>query len=106
MKRQNEMILVKEKDAKELASSITEVEASKELYEIAVKQANYSPQALREVLEQYMNSLKKHKEIWRKLLHKYVEEKELLFYRDAYRYDIYKKVIFLPEIEEDKLCNA
>ncbi len=104
-KNVNELITVKEKDARELTDTIVEVEASKELYEVAIHQANYSPQAFRELLNHYMSVLKKHKAIWKSMLVKYVGEENALFYRDMYRFDVYKKVIFLPENEGCELCG-
>lgn len=100
MNNQQEMVTVKEKDAKELTDSIVEVEACRELYEEAAKQTNYSPKALKDVLDYYMQALKKHKALWRDILFKYVGEENAMYYRDVYRFDTYKKVIFLAEIKE------
>lgn len=99
MKVQNDFVQVKEKDAKELSDSIVEVEAYKELYEKAARQPNYSSAALKDVLDCFMQSLKKHKALWREFLFKYVGEENALYYRDMYKFDVYKKVIFLPESE-------
>ena len=99
MKELKELTTIKEKDAKELSDSIVEVEACRELYEQAAKQPNYSSVALKDVLEYFIQALKKHKALWREILFKYVGEENTLFYRDMYKFDIYKKVIFLPEIE-------
>jgi len=96
MKNQKEFISMKEKDARELEESIVEVEAYRELYEQAAKQINYAPKALKDVLDCFIQSLKKHKALWKELLFKYVGEENTLYYRDMYKYDVYKRVIFLP----------
>jgi hypothetical protein len=94
------MIPVKGKDAKELSDTIVEVEACRELYEQALTQPVYSSQALTDVLNRFMQALKVHKALWRELLLKYAGEENALYYRDLYRYDTMKKVIFLQETGE------
>ena len=49
-----------------------------------------------------MRALKEHKALWRELLIKYAGEENAVYYRDFYRFDMYKRVIFLQE-GEDKL---
>ena len=98
MKNEKELISVKEKDARELEGSIVEVEAYRELYEQAARQANYAPKALKDVLDCFIQSLKKHKALWKEILLKYVGEENTSYYREMYKYDVYKRVIFLPEI--------
>lgn len=100
MRSEKELILVREKDARELTDSIVEVDASRELYEDASKQPNFSPKALKNTLDYFMQALKKHKALWRDILFKYVGEENALQYRDMYRFDTYKKVIFLPDNPE------
>lgn len=102
MKNQKGWIDVKEKDARELTDSIIEVEASKELYEKALNKSDYSTKVLKDLLDYHLQALKKHKALWRDILFKYVGEENTLFYRDVYRFDIFKKVIFLPEAEGNK----
>jgi hypothetical protein len=102
MENQKELIPVKEKDAKELTESIVEVEASRELFEEAAKKTNYSSKALTDLLDYFMQALKRHKALWMDLLFKYVGEEKTLFYRDMYRFDMYKKVIFLLENEGEE----
>lgn len=99
MNNPNEFIPVKGKDARELSDTIVEVEACRELYEQALTQTNYSSQALKDILEHFMQTLKKHKALWRDLLVKYVGEENALYYRDYYHFDMYKRVIFLQEME-------
>lgn len=97
MKKETNMVAVKERDAKALTKTIVEVEASQELYEKAIADGQHAPLAFKDVLDNYMKSISRHKEVWRDILSKYIDEDGLLFYRDNYRYDVYKKVIFLPE---------
>ncbi len=105
MNNSKELVPVKEKDARELADTIVEVEACKELYEKAVKQPNYSSHAMKDVLDRFMSALKKHKALWRELLIKYVGEEKAMYYRDVYRYDIFKKVIFLQDMEGEEYAQ-
>lgn len=97
MKNNNDLIQVSDKDAKVLTDTIVEVEACQELYQKALNEGNYPQHLFKGILEQYMNALKEHKYKWRETLKKYVEEDDLLYYRDLYLFDIFKKVIFLPE---------
>lgn len=97
MKKQDNFLPVKERDARDLSNSIVEVEASRELYENAAKMIDYNPSAIKDVLDYFIQALKKHKALWKEMLFKYVGEENAAFYRDLYKFDIYKKVIFLPE---------
>ncbi len=104
MEKVKGMIQVNVEDAKALTDTIVEVEACQELYETAVRDGNYTSQAYKGILEQYMTALKIHKAKWRNILEEYVEEETLLYYREAYLFDIFKKVIFLPENVGDEVC--
>ena len=101
MNNPNEFVPVIEKDARELTDTIVEVDAYRELYDGALSEPNYSSQALRDILDRFMQALKTHKALWRDLLFKYVGEENALYYRDYYRFDTYKQVIFLQKMEEE-----
>lgn len=89
------MITVNVRDAKKLTSSIVEVDAYRSLYEKAAIQSDYSPQAFKDLLSRYMSTLKKHKSLWKEMLLKYIGEEDASYYRDMYKFDIIKNVIFL-----------
>lgn len=95
--KEQDMIKVNNKDSKQLTDTIVEVEACQELYNEAIADADFPQQIFKGILEKYMKALRIHKEKWRWVQEKYIEEEDLLYYRDAYRFDVYKKVIFLPE---------
>jgi hypothetical protein len=101
MNNSDEIIPVEGKDARELTDTIVEVEACRELYEQALREPNYTSQAMRDVLDRFMQALKTHKALWRDLLFKYAGEENALYYRDYYRFDTYKQVIFLQKMEEE-----
>jgi hypothetical protein len=100
MNNPNELVPVNERDAKELTDTIVEVEAYRELYDQALREPDYSPNALKDLLDRFMQALKTHKALWRDLLFQYVGEENALYYRDYYRFDTYKQVIFLQQPEE------
>ena len=58
-------------------------------------QRNLQAQAFADLLKGYMSALKQHKALWKDILEKYVGEENASYYRDFYRFDVYKKVIFL-----------
>lgn len=95
----NDFISVKGKDARELSDTIVEVEACRELYEQALLQPDYSRQVVKDLLDRFMQALKVHKALWRDLLIKYAGEENAVYYRDYYRFDMYKRVIFLQGME-------
>lgn len=100
MNNPNEFVPVNERDARELTDTIVEVEAYRELYDQALKETGCSSQALRDILDRFMQALKTHKALWRDLLFQYVGEENALYYRDYYRFDTYKQVIFLQQTGE------
>ena len=102
MEKKLELISVEEKDAKVLTDSIVEVDVYRELYGKAVKDPNYSGVMFRNLLSIYVKSLQNHKELWKRILMQYVGEEKTLYYRDMYKFDTYKKVIFLPQVKETK----
>lgn len=100
---ESKLVIVDEPTAKKLTSSIVEVEAYKSLYEKSVLQHNYPPQAFKNLLNSYMDALIQHKALWKEILIKFVGEDEASLYRDLYKFDIYKKAIFL---DQEALNNA
>lgn len=96
-----EQIIVRDKDSKLLTKTIVEVEAAQELYNSFVTEQDFNKTQFKELLETYLDKVSIHKEVWRDILRDYVDEDVLSYYRDALRFDVMKKVIFLPDnIEE------
>jgi hypothetical protein len=97
---------VSEEDAKELNDSIVETEACRELYQEATKRVDCPPEALRYVLDYYMQCLKVHKALWRRILVDYVGEETASTLYNILRFDTIKNVIFQIEIEGCKICKS
>jgi hypothetical protein len=95
--KKNNMIELKKQDAKKLHMTIVDVEAHKELYDKELSKTNSDPKLFKELLQSYIESVKIHKEVWKDILDKYVKGEDRAYYRDVYRYDIVKNVIFIPE---------
>ena len=96
---------VSDEDAKVLSDSIVETEACRGLYDEAIKQAQFSPEAMKFIMDYYMHNLKVHKTLWRELLIKYIGEAEAAKLINILRFDVVKKVIFQIEVEGCALCK-
>jgi len=88
------MIKVDREDALRLCDSITETEASRELYEEATKRADCTPEAVKVIMDYFMHCLKEHKALWRDMLVKYVGENAASEKYNVLRFDKIKWVIF------------
>jgi hypothetical protein len=100
------MIKVSDADAKKLTDTIVEAEASRELYEAAIKRVDCVPEALKVILDYYMHALKVHKALWREILVQYMGEDEATRLYKILRFDTVKKVIFQLDIKGCALCKS
>lgn len=99
------LIKISDEDAKKLYDTVVEVEASKQMYDMSVRQMNVQPLAIKVILDYYMYVLKTHKALWKDTLIKYLGEDAAAEMLMVLRYDPVKKVIFKLEIEGCPLCE-
>lgn len=100
------MVKLEEQDRKELSQSIFEVDASMELYQTAAKDLSMPADRVAILFEFYMKSLKEHKYLWANILNKYMGEDDASTYRNLYRYDVQKNVIFMLQPEGCAICKG
>lgn len=100
-------ILVKlsKQDAVALDITIIELEASLEFYNQSRESMSITPQALKLITDYYMETLRKHKLLWKEILVRYMGEENASQFSRVYRYDMYKQGIFKMVIEGCQLCQ-
>lgn len=98
------MIEISDDESNELYKSIIDVEMAKELFEMAKNDGDLN--TLKFTMQLYLESIKTHKILWRKLLVKYVDIKFASYYYDIYKYDVIRKVIFLNKNKEKECIKC
>lgn len=105
MEERKDIIIISNEDAEQLTQTIIAVNATQEIFKKSQTDINITPNGLRLMYEIYMENLKTHKMLWIELLNKYVGEENASTYQQLYRFDMYKKCIFLKKIEGCTLCQ-
>jgi len=89
------LIKIEEADNKILQDSIIDLQLSKEIFEMSKNEENSNGSVFRVIMEYYYKSVKEHNFIWSNLLVKYVGEDYASYYKDVYKFDTVRKLIFL-----------
>lgn len=98
------MVKISKKDAQTLHDSIVDFDVSKAMFEEAKKDGDKD--ILSTTMRYHLKSAREHQSIWLDMLDKYVGEEYASMYGGRYRYDKYRKVIFLFKDAECQSCSS
>lgn len=90
---------INDHDANELNRSIAQLEISDKVYKSIAKDIDFTPDAFKIVYQYYIKSYQEHKDLWQKILIKYIGEENASKYYKILRFDPIKNVIFKLEVE-------